>query len=600
MTQGNLKSSSVGERWVVMRRWWVAVALSAVFVFTPLTVRGFQADRDVTIQLEDRLRFEYFSNYDFNSVRFADDEFYYLWNSFRFDLRALGKVFFSFQFDTRGFPEHLYKRQAPGRDDGFDPIQITRDDFYNLEKISLTLRLDGGELRLGDFHLTLNRGLGLSFRKEDDINFNRTLRGVLGKATIDRTRWLVFAGISNILNIDPVTYTHREDPLDLFAGAQLSVEVIQGLNVSLNALGAFYGVFLPEKDRRFLRNGQTAMLGGEIEAAGVVPYFDLYFSGVALLREEFEPDFDSTVSPMPTSNVAHTGYGLYGSVLFAYEPVTLLVEGKFYQNFRMVRDRAPLNLDRAGPDRLRYEEDLWYNYAPTLLPLDTEMQNNQDAGGIRIKLASKIPGTNLLLYFDTIYQQTAGLAGEPGDPLDDEEKHFYGGAEYHIARHHLQLEGGYWDDYYTDRRVDPNTGEVTERKRMQIRVAKLRFVGKFHLPMRFGLETDLRWRRKSETADGFQDEIDAILTVSTPWKLKVSAFLGVEAFEEEGISDTGATTISRSQQYFPAAAVSWSWRNNFEISVLGGKLRGGYKCFGGVCRNFPDFEGVRVDLIGRY
>ncbi len=49
------------------------------------------------------------------------------------------------------------------------------------------------------------------------------------------------------------------------------------------------------------------------------------------------------------------------------------------------------------------------------------------------------------------------------------------------------------------------------------------------------------------------------------------------------------------EEYYPGGAIGGAYRN-LRLSLFGGLMRGGLTCIGGVCRNLPDFKGVKLEL----
>jgi|GEM_PF-2576969 len=548
----------------------------------------------MSLTVENRLRFEYFKDYDFNQIQLDKDDFQYWFNSTRLRFNSKQWVAYA-QYDLRGFSDPLEVKFLD-TELGIPNRTVSQQDFFNIEKLYVARRGDKMELRLGDFYITLNRGLMLSFRKEDDYNFDRSLRGILFKGGYGAFGATAFGGTTNILNIDPSTYRYRSDPNDLVAGAEVRVEPFKGLALAVNGTGIQYGLMLDRDEAGFLKNDQTMMFGGSAAAAGLIPHLDIYLTASGIWRNEFVEDIEK--DNLARKPMDQDGWGFYGSIIFTWQPITVLVEGKNYENFRVVRERSPLALNyydheagypkpRQQPEDQSYAEDIWYNYAPTLLPVDVELQNNQDARGARVKISGRIKPAGLLLFADGVWQQTAGISGEPGGEFSHTERHLYAGLEWSFRGHRAQLEGGYWDDKYENE----NTGEELT----QIKVYRLRVLGKFHLPYRMGIEADMKWRRKHEGEDAFVDEIDSALTLHLPMNFKVSYLYSAELYG--GNEGSG---VEEEQKHYNAGVISYSYRNWVKVALLGGKLRGGYKCFGGACRKFPDFTGFRLDLTLKY
>jgi hypothetical protein len=51
---------------------------------------------------------------------------------------------------------------------------------------------------------------------------------------------------------------------------------------------------------------------------------------------------------------------------------------------------------------------------------------------------------------------------------------------------------------------------------------------------------------------------------------------------------------------FPGAWVMYRFSQSSFVRVFGGRSKGGLKCSGGICRIFPDFEGVKLEATVRF
>ncbi len=567
----------------------VLLFLAVFTILLPISAKAFQAG-GAYFRIEDKLHFEYFSSYDFKIPGIETEDLSYIFNSLRLGMRK-DNLRINAQIDSRIFADHLYSvpEMAPQMRQ-----KVTKNDYFNIERISVETFGSNYKIVLGDFYLNLLRGIGTSFRKEDDYNYDRSLRGALIKFD-NRTLYLTsFAGLTNILNIDPSKYMYKEDPYDLFAGGETKLRLPNTkLWFTADAIYTQYGLLLTPYEHQFLSNVDSTIAGGSFFGNNLFGSFDFYTAAAGQWRAEKEMNYmpNGMIEPVAKD---HSGYALYGSFLFRYFPVVVLLEGKAYKDFRLVHNKDPLALnymDYSGqfpipkpmetPKKLIYTEDIWYNWAPTLLPKDVELQNNQDARGLRLKVSVRLWQSGPLVSLDGIYIKTAGVEGSPGADLKHTERHIYAGLEWPFAGHRISAEGGWWDDRITD------AGDT----RTALRIARLHVAGSFRIPIiKSSTDIDIKWRRKQKGEESKPvHEFDSALTVSIPWNIRIA---GLFSFEKEEESDE--------IRYYPAGSISWQFRNYLELSVMGGKLRGGYRCFGGTCRQYPDFEGVKFDITARF
>ena len=64
-----------------------------------------------------------------------------------------------------------------------------------------------------------------------------------------------------------------------------------------------------------------------------------------------------------------------------------------------------------------------------------------------------------------------------------------------------------------------------------------------------------------------------------------------------GFSELDGSTVRNG---FFAGLISWDLSRQLLLRGVFGHQRGGIKCIGGVCRDFPPFSGVRVQAIYRH
>jgi len=51
---------------------------------------------------------------------------------------------------------------------------------------------------------------------------------------------------------------------------------------------------------------------------------------------------------------------------------------------------------------------------------------------------------------------------------------------------------------------------------------------------------------------------------------------------------------------FPAAFIQFRWSLDSFVRLFVGRGKGGLKCTGGICRIFPNFEGVKLETTFRF
>jgi hypothetical protein len=97
--------------------------------------------------------------------------------------------------------------------------------------------------------------------------------------------------------------------------------------------------------------------------------------------------------------------------------------------------------------------------------------------------------------------------------------------------------------------------------------------------------------------DGVEDGPEEVIRGSVFAGLEVAG-LGSLTYEF-GFDDTQASRKDLRHQ-FHAGILNWYVAKWLQVRATGGTQRGGLKCIAGVCRIFPSFAGVLVELIGKY
>jgi hypothetical protein len=117
------------------------------------------------------------------------------------------------------------------------------------------------------------------------------------------------------------------------------------------------------------------------------------------------------------------------------------------------------------------------------------------------------------------------------------------------------------------------------------------------LPRRLSLESQgLVWIRAKPAlmSDGTLDPnswVEGNVYVALRWASKIVGSVGYEW-----------TTLFSEQQnthHFPNFAILWNITPATSLGLFAGGNRQGLKCISGVCRNFPAFQGVRLELVVR-
>jgi hypothetical protein len=413
----------------------------------------------------------------------------------------------------------------------------TQDSSYSndarLERITLRHSLGDTNLLLGDTHMQLGRGIALSLRKVDELGLDQAVRGGSVGWEGELATARAFAGWTNIANLDGVTQKHLEDPNDLLLGASTIFHV--GI-ADVSVHGLYLKPRIPTLEGH--DQDQTVLGGG---------YVDLpLFSRLSLYAE-------GAIEQYRIATSEEIGSALYASADMDLELVSLLVEGVWLDKFQV-----------AGS----YDETLQrrntYNQPPTLERFDQEVLDNQDVRGGRAKVSRSFLEGSLVLHVNGLYRQYGP------DTAAVDAVHGYGGFEFTYGTSRWFASSGY--------REELQRGEVikTMVHGESDWVQSLGAGHSFQLTVAHESRTfQARPYVRGTTLVGFdRSDLGALM-------LEV----GYDTFNE------------KTQQLFFAGIAAWRSYDWLTMRAVLGSQRGGIKCIGGVCRDFPAFSGGRLEAV---
>lgn len=407
-----------------------------------------------------------------------------------------------------------------------------------LERISLVHSIGDSTLALGDSHLQLGRGLALSLRKVDELGTDQALRGGVAAWQADFASARFFAGRTNIANLDGVTQRFLEDPDDTLAGASATLHFGRA-DVS------FHGLYLQPSVATLPEVGEDqTVLGGAYVDLPLTDWLSLYAEGA--------------VEQYRIAKTDQTGAAAYAAADLDLQFASLLLEGLWLDRFQVA----------GSYDNTLHRRNV-YNQPPTLERFDQEVLDNENVSGGRAKVSRAFLEGGLVLYVSGMYRQYG-----PSTALID-AVHGYGGFEFTY--------GGGGSRWYASAGYREEIQEGDPFKTMVHGetdwVQALNSTYSFHLTVAHESRTLLqRDYIRGTTLIGF----DRAHTGS------LLAEIGYDTFN------------AQTQQAFLAGIVAWNATDWLILKGVVGSQRGGIKCIGGVCRDFPAFSGGRLEATLHY
>jgi len=473
-------------------------------------------------------------------------------------------------------------------------------DAYWLGKAFLTYSSPNLDVTAGDAYVSFGRGLVLSMRKQDELAVDNTLLG--GKVT-GRLGWFsgtLVAGVANPVRVDEATGQ------SLFAVSPSQADLDKGItevpNFHSDQLfgarleGNWSGYALGLQGVHMIRPatmGETSGIRGASTIDNAGASLNLPFPsqlGAAYLEGAYQ-----RASGVDSAGADYTdeGYALYGSVNAARGPLTAVIDLQHYRNF------SPLYATTHATDANTFRY-LAYSTPPTTEPVTNDTRPNffdLCVTGGRGRLNGRISDP-LMVYGTFGYWATWGervrkcFDAEPGTRQRNNVYDGTVGVEWFFdaASSHLFASAGLRHD------TQDEDGVLFYRE--------VHLEGSFVKAITgpWSVELDARWRRRFNRVEEFVKLPSE--TVPSPWQegdfylaLKYSPYLvatlGFEFKYTELRPEEPLTT------YFNGSVLV-KYRSDSSVRLFAGQQRGALKCVSGVCRQFPPFEGVKLEWTQRY
>ena len=438
--------------------------------------------------------------------------------------------------------DSMYFQNQPSDDFQTIPVRIER---LSLSKNWYLSRGRSFAVHLGDLYQQLGKGQLLALRKVDELGVDISLRGakLSGKAGSFKSQ--VFAGISNVVNLDMVSMHYVEDRADLIIGGESSYRLPIG-----GELGLMYVYLEPEEQMvdSLELDDATSSGGVFLNLPSVSDFLSLY------------GEFDTQQRRLLED--VQEGYAGYLTLDWHFDETTVLTEGLWVDNFEQRGSTNTALLSRFN-----------YNQGPTLERIDQEVAETYDVRGGRVRLQHDLLQGDLSLHVNGLYRKT-----KANDPMELSQYHGYGGLEwyYDLGRSRMSASGGH--------RFDTKEGYINR--------------------VWSHAEGDFVQRLFGTVTAHLNTQFQRIQIEQQPFFTRGSTVLGIEKAGLGSASvEWGVDTQNRSEgvrQQFFAGIFNLDLSQFFLIKATIGSQRGGIKCVGGVCRDFPEFSGYRLQLIAKH
>jgi hypothetical protein len=490
-------------------------------------------------------------------------------------------------------------------------LTLMRNRFINnliVEKISASYITPTLEVTLGDFYINYGRGIILSLRKVDQLGVDTTLRGANITGRLGNLTANIAGGITNNINTDQATASVAPDAEDpILAGRieyrqpRLFAVNLQGtvLNQNVQTLNLVpaspQNPYVPGTSPQYCttaNNCKPVSIGplsfGDITAAAVNP--------VTFPRQRFEnlgvtlelPQIFEHASAyfeydhqwnLVQYQATMEGNAFYGGVNVYAGPVTVQAELKDYQNFE-----APISSSLSSTAFPAFYQQTVYTNPPNLEEIwQEEITNNPLVmWGPRLRVDWQVN--------EFVRPYVAGAA------FVDESygvNIYYGmlGVEANWQEHrsHLNINGGLryelFNSYMPPHPPDPNQDLNQRESWLQYDIVQ-------SLSPIYSLELDGLHRNMldcygSSPCNHWQQGY-AYLSLK---RTSITVSGGVEYYTYDP---------NVFQPWYLNASTAWIASEALTIRAFVGGREGGLRCINGICRKFPAFNGINLEIIAHY
>ncbi|MEQ8280672.1 MAG: DUF6029 family protein [Deltaproteobacteria bacterium] len=428
------------------------------------------------------------------------------------------------------------------------------NNVYNLDYISASYSDRNVDLTLGDFYITLGRGLLLAIRKVGDVGVDNKLRGANGKVRLGDLSLNAFGGFVNLRNFEQGQGFNYDNGNDLIVGGRAEY----GFGKYLKIGG--HGVLMRNQDDR-PRQAEIRGVGATVELPRPVKWAKLYAEAVFMERDIKDPG-----QPVDTTDT----FAAYMSANVFAGPITVLFEGKHYDNLPLI---VPDLVAQSDSPTINSRQIInLYIAQPTAERPQLILLTNQTVTGGRVRVDYRV--TDKIVPFiaaGRYHDETAVRVAGDGSAATDATA-VYGGGTFRWEGGTATGNAGYRGQFGGLERVDIHLFADAEQHLWGDNAAEL-------------YVNVLKARQDNE--DWYEGRVAASFKAGRTW----GATLAYEFYTR---------TPGLFREHYFSVAGNWQFSERGLVRALVGGERAGLKCTGGVCRFFPGFEGGRIELDLRY
>lgn len=453
---------------------------------------------------------------------------------------------------------------------------------WDLRPERLTLRWEPRDwtIEAGDTQLVFGRGIALSFRKVDLLGVDTALRGGHVRYQGENFRFGIHGGVANPQNQDPLDLSIIREFTDVVTGANAAVTIPGALPITVGAHAV--RVWFEDEEFSAFTNRAVDVAGWSVEAPALADgQLALYAEANGMRRTQNLFEEESV----------RGGRAVYGSAQLQLSELTLLVEWKDYADFLV----APSTL----------ESRTWriYNAAPPVEfdgPQRLRAIGNQRGGGVRMDYAF-LPGPWSFSVNSVAYGFNEEVRGDAWDGV------FVTHSWVGLKKRQEYGEGlQYSLDFILGSRFEVLLHDIPLTEFQAGDMDRWMIHGRGELTLADGdhsvdIVVDHRHEREllGNSVHEFQiGGVSATYSFGVPFTVTLSLRW----------TDFQAGVVQRRQmvdynllggEFYPALEGRYTFEPGTYLGLFVGQTPGGQICSGGVCRDVPTFEGIRLEFVGR-
>ena len=507
-------------------------------------------------------------------------------------------------------------------------------------KYNLTYQHRGLEVTAGDYYVQFGRGLVLAVRKIDELVADTTLRG--GKIVYNpnlgkfKLNLMGIAGASNPIRVDDVTgrllsqrtgtslekigFPAMPQPNDTTyvpnPGPTFAPDVIVGAQAEGGLKSVQLGVRAIQLDRTAAsfqmgsdaagptRNADKIMMASvSLNAPSIYDHGSFYFelAGQSLRNYVGSAADDPTGSRAELLARASGGYAAYAFATAYDGPFTLSLEGKHYDRF------YPVLANVGGTGAVEFGA-VQYNIPPTTDPFTADFHfgsYNVCVTGARARLDARLTDQTLLYASLGRYRsysessiycgretvdangnapgKTPGLRNDKVDPFVGFEMNFEQSRSHAFVSTGVHFDDSAIAHAYIGANGEPISTSVFYRENW-VRYSLLK---KIAGPWSAEMSGWHRYRYyPAERATPWREGENYLSAI---WSPKLTVAIGYEYSTKED-----------SWKHFINGMIQWRFTPASFVRLFVGQNRPALRCISGVCRQFPSFEGARLEATVAY